>query len=249
MARRRDVLKYLGLSAALEPLLNEPGYAGEGTDPIESAVPATSRSPSRTTHIPFTLHGRPGRVAVNYGVTADPVAVGFGAIPKLGFDPTLCQGYPTMRAVIEAYGGSGYRTLCGWIQVVTGKYYRAGSKDTEPAETEVSVDKLPAMTDVDIPFAAFGNLPGLFDAPCRNLNGYERLRWTADSFLTTVPMRSRQEDVQRLAAFRWGYVEHDPSAHRPVAPLPLTVTDAGAWNDLLPYLRKTFTEWRFATAT
>jgi len=186
---------------------------------------------------------------VTYGVTEDPVTTGFDAISKLGFDPMLCRGYPTIRGVIEAYGGSGYRMLCGWIQVVTGKYYRPGSKDTEPAESETSVDRLPSMTDVDIPFAGFGNLPELFDAPCRNLNGYERLRWTADSFLTTVPMRSRNEDIQRLAGFRWGYVEYDPAAHQPVSPLPLTVTAADAWNDLLPYLRKTFTGWRFAAAT
>jgi hypothetical protein len=71
----------------------------------------------------------------------------------------------------------------------------------------------------------------------------------ADSFLTTVPMRSRDEDIRRLAGFRWGYIEYEPSAGRPVSTLPLTVTDASAWNDLLPFLRKTFTRWRFAANT
>jgi hypothetical protein len=74
-------------------------------------------------------------VAVAYGVTADPVAAGFDVIPSLPFDIALCRGYPNIHAAIEAHGESGYRGLCGWIQVFTGERYRGGNDDAAPAQT------------------------------------------------------------------------------------------------------------------
>jgi hypothetical protein len=59
-------------------------------------------------------------------------------------------------------------------------------------------------------------------------------------------LAGRDEKIQRLAGFRWGYVEYAPQAHRPVSLLPLTVTGADAWNGLVPFLGKSSPEWRFA---
>lgn len=235
MATRRDAVRYLGLAGALPVVGCKTGYAAEDARP----------SARRTTVIPFTLAGRAGRIAVTYGPTEDPVAAGFDVIPGLPFDVALCRGYPNVHAVIDAYGGAGYRGLCGWIQVVTGKRYHSGS---EKADTAMDVDKLPSIADMNMPFAAFGYLPEWFDAPCRNLNGYDRLHWTADTFLSTIPIRSRNGAIERLAGFRWGYAEYDPAAHRPVSLLPLEVTGRGAWNGLLPFLRKSCPGWRFAVA-
>jgi hypothetical protein len=235
VATRRDAIRSLGLAGAL-PLL-----AGRNRDAAASA----RTSARRTTSIPFILAGKAGRIAVTYGQTDDPAAAGFDCIPGLPFDITLCRGYPNVHAVIEAYGGSGYRGLCGWIQVVTGERYHTGSVH---ADTAMDVDRLPSIAAMNMPFAAFGYLPEWFDAPCRNLNGYERLRWTADTFLTTIPIRSRNENVQRLAGFRWGYLEYDLATRRPVSMLPLAVTGAGAWNGLLPFLRKASPGWHFGAA-
>ncbi|HEY6517499.1 MAG TPA: hypothetical protein VIY50_15255 [Steroidobacteraceae bacterium] len=235
MATRRDAIRYLGLASALPLLAGEP----------RSAAASTRRSADRTIVIPFTLAGRAGRIAVTYGPIEDPIAAGFDVIPGLPFDVALCRGYPNVHAIIEAFGGSGYRGLCGWIQVVTGKRYRIGS---EEADTAINLDKLPSIADVNMPFAVFGYLPEWFDAPCRNLNGYERLHWTADTFLTTVPLRSRNGAIERLAGFRWGYVEYAPAAQHAVSVLPLDVTGASAWNGLLPFLRKASPGWRFAAA-
>lgn len=224
--------------------------AGTTGNAAASARPIRNRAPSgvQPTFIPFTLAGRAGRVAVTYGVTEDPVAVGFDVIPGIPFDIRLCRGYPNIHAVIDRYGGTGYRGFCGWIQVITGKRYLAVDDHKPPARVEVDIDKLPAIADIDMPFAVFGHLPEWFDAPCRNLNGYKRLHWTADTFLTTLPIRTRKESIRRLASFRWGYVEYDPAAHRPVAPQPLELTDERAWNALLPILRKASPGWRFAAA-
>lgn len=220
------------------------GSAAAGAQPIRRR----SSSGSRPTFIPFMLAGRAGRLAVTYGVTEDAVSVGFDVVPDIPFDIKLCRGYPNIHAVIDTYGGSGYRGLCGWIQVITGKRYHALEDHMAPADTSMDVDKLPSIAGMDLPFATLGYLPEWFDAPCRNLNGYERLHWAADTFLTTLPIRSRKESIQRLAGFRWGYVEYDPAARRPVSPLPLEVTGTAAWNGLLPFLKKASPGWRFAAA-
>ena len=166
-------------------------------------------------------------MAVTYAVTDEP-AVGFDSVPKLGFAMDACRGSPTIHGVIERYGGGGYRTLCGWIQVVTGRDCRTISEGTAPAETSISVDQLPSMDDVDVPFASFGFRPEVFDAPCGKLNGSAHLHWAADPILTAVPRRSRSEPIQRLAGFRWRYRNDEPSTHRPVSTLPLEVTGADA---------------------
>jgi hypothetical protein len=235
MASRRDVVGFLGLAGAAQLMTPAAGGVGRIAAPAAECVV-----------IPFTLESRTGRVAITYAATQDPIAAGFDAIPNLPFDVTLCRGYPNLHAVIERYDGSGYRGLCGWIQVVTGKRYHADNADAAPADTSIDLDKLPSIGDMDLPFAAFGYLPEWFDAPCRNLNGYDRLHWTADTFLTTIPLRSRDEKIQRLAGFRWGYVEYAPEVRRPVSLLPLTVTGADAWNSLVPFLGKSSPGWRFA---
>jgi hypothetical protein len=181
---------------------------------------------------------------VAYGATDDPIVSGFDALPGMNFDLAQCRGYPTMRGVIDSYDGTGYRTLFGWIQIVTGVRTASG----KPTDIDVSVDRLPAMEGIATPFASVGNLPQMFDAPCRNLNGYDSLHWTADTFLTTVPIRTRDEEIQRLLGFRWGYTEDADTVRHPVATLPLTVTTAQEWNVLLPLLRKDYPSWRFAQA-
>jgi hypothetical protein len=223
------MLKYLG-SLAAAPLVRGFGR------------------PLGPTIIPFTMYGRRGELALSYGVTSDPVAVGFDVVTPRGFDVASCRGYPTIEGTIERYDGSGYRMLCGWIQVVTGTYYRSADATEAPVETTRSVDKLPSMEDVDLPFAALGPSPKHFDAPCRNLNGHAKLHWVADAFLTTVPIRSKDEPIHRALGFRWGYEEFEDTAHRPVSPLPLTVTGPESWNALLPFLKTSYPHWTFASA-
>jgi hypothetical protein len=242
---RRDALRYLAASAALDVLgaqviIAEPVHSGGRT-----SKPGHAPASARVVHIPFEHYGRRGNVAVTYGVTDDPRASGFDALPGMSFDLSQCRGYPTTHGVIDSFEGTGYRTLCGWIQIVTGVRTASG----KPTDKDVSVDTLPALGGIPMPFASMGNLPQMFDAPCRNLGEYDSLHWTADTFLTTLPIRSRDEEIHRLLGFRWGYTEHADPAHHPTVPLPLAVTTAQEWNALLPTLRKDYPGWRFASAT
>ena len=196
---------------------------------------------------PFNLKGYEGKVSVYYGVNDDPVKVGFDSLAGLNFNINRCRGYPVMHARIESYEGSGYRTFCGWIQMVTGTYFDSHNKAATKTETFVSTDVAPAFQQADIPFASYGNLPQLFDAPCLNLGKYAELRWTADTFLTSIPTRSREEEIAWLLGFQWGYAENDNPNERPTL-FPLEVTNPTIWNNYLPYLRGQYTSWKFKEA-
>jgi hypothetical protein len=91
-------------------------------------------------------------------------------------------------------------------------------------------------------------LPSFFDAPCLNLGNNAELTWVADTFLVTVPVRSRQEEISWLLGFRWGYQEYDNPEENPVTVLPLEVTDGDVWNSHLSFLRGELEDWRFKEA-
>jgi hypothetical protein len=196
----------------------------------------------------FTLAGYQGSIAVYYGPDNDPVKAGFDHIPGLTIPLNLCLGYPVMQAEIESYTGSGYRMLCGWIQIITREVLAKADQGREDTHRSYSIDLIPTMNDLGSPFSTVGFLPSCFDAPCRNLGDNVKLTWTADTFLTTVPLRTRQEEISWLAGFRWGYREYAPSEEKPVELLPLEITDVQAWNSHLAFLRNEFKSWRFQQA-
>lgn len=186
-----------------------------------------------------------GRVVVLYGRIEDPVDAGFDSLPGLGFDINLSKGYPMMHARIDAYEGSGYRTFCGWVQVITRKEYDSYEAEAELIKQSTSVDVPPPLLNLDFPFVAWGNLPQLFDAPCRNLHHHAKMEWVADTFLTTIPLRSRNEVIERLLGFRWGYTEYDASADKPVVVQPLVITGEREWNSHIRFLTTHYPGWRF----
>jgi hypothetical protein len=197
-----------------------------------------------TKEIPFSLKGYHGKVSVYYGLNDNPQKVGFDSLLDIGFDPQLSLGYPVIQARIEHYGGNGYRMFCGWIQIITSVYRDSRDPQVSASQTFVSVDTAPAFDKTGIPFAVYGYLPQLFDAPCRNLGAAAELRWTADTFLTSVPLRSRTEEISWLAGFRWGYTENDIPGTKPSL-FKLEVTAAQAWNAHLSFLHQQFRDWRF----
>jgi hypothetical protein len=197
--------------------------------------------------IPFRLNGYDGTAAVFYGMNDDPRKAGFDMIPGLNFNVDICRGYPLMHARIEKYAASGYRTACAWIQIVTNSRVRSTVQGEMDIEKSVSIDIAPAMSEAGIPFASFGNYPQIFDAPCYNLGSDAELKWVADTFLTTLPMRSKTEEIRWLLGFRWGYIEYENPEENPVVLLPLAVTDPSIWNNHLDFLRNECGGWKFRT--
>ena len=135
--------------------------------------------------------------------------------------------------------------ICGWIQIVTREELTSPDQDWTDARCSYSVDIAPAMYETGVPFAVFGALPSFFDAPCRTLGNSCALKWTADTFLTTTPFRSQDEEITWLLGFRWGYYEYAPSLDKGDTILPLEVTTAEVWNQRLPVLRQHFPTWKY----
>jgi hypothetical protein len=192
--------------------------------------------------IPFKHYKHDGRVVIYYGKNEDPVKAGFDIIPNLNFDINLCHGFPVMHARID-YSGHGYRQLFGWIQIITDEYYQSGEKGK--FKKSVFVDVVPSMQSFGIPFASFGYLPELFDAPCYNIGNYAKLRWVADTFLTTLPGRSIEEKISCIKGFRWGCVEYANPIQNPPSILPLQAISKDVWNSHLQLLKKQFKKWKF----
>jgi hypothetical protein len=192
---------------------------------------------------------RSGELEVRYRPLRNPVDAGFDAIPNLSFDIGLAIGYPEMTAKIIKYAGSGARTLFGWIQIVTNerisKTLPVGSKAT----TTTICDILPSMMGARIPFMFFGEMPQVYDAPCRNLGDSAELKWYADTFLTNVLIRSQNEPINCLAAFRWGYNEDETPRPQPIELLPLTVEGQETWRMQVPFLKKEYPDWYFDVST
>lgn len=140
-----------------------------------------------------------------------------------------------------AYDGTGYRTSAGWIQVV--HTTRTWPDATIMVAGEVDLGQVWAETAS--PFFAHGYPPAIYDAPSNNLNGADHLEWRADTFLTTVPIRSRAEPIMLLASFSWGYSESAEPETTPTILAPVA-TSSQCWNDCSELFQRDFPGWRWA---
>jgi hypothetical protein len=197
----------------------------------------------QTIEISFVLNGKRGRLAVEYKVNSDVDESGFDLLAGV-FDPRIALGYPTMHGRFAAYEGSGYRTACGWIQVVRSAFYGDLAAD-EPVARHTEADLADYLSEGGVPFFAFGYLPDIYDAPANNLREFARMSWQADTFLVTMPARWNEFTISCLAAYRWGYWDAlVEGAHR-VELMPLQVLDAAAWAAVVPLLAAEFPRFSF----
>jgi len=114
--------------------------------------------------LPFNLEGAPGRVAVAVEVNDDPEAL--GCVPA-------ARGFPYCTATVS-HPARGYAAALGWIQLVR-------SSDGDRGGDEFEIDPYEPLGHVPHPFAFFGFLPTLFDAPSRD--PVIDMDWLAHSFL------------------------------------------------------------------
>ena len=196
------------------------------------------------TTIPFVLNRKPGDLKVHYEVNRSLTESGFDLFAEGGFDVNICLGYPTMRAYVSSYEGTGYYTASAWIQIVTRREF-ASLDAAEPMVVIPSVDTHPTLAELGVPFFALGFSAGIFDAPCNNLNGLVRLEWIADTFLVTMPNRANNHSISRVAGFRWGYCEYDFDGKRQVNLHSIELTGLEQWEQHLLLLRSQFGKWTY----
>jgi len=132
-------------------------------------------------HIPFTLKGVLNTLEIVYKTNESAVERGFDIL-NVPFDPDLCIGYPVVQAYVKDMNSTGYRRSCGWIQLVKREYYSSELLE-KPDENELSVDS----NDPSNIYLAYGSPAEIYDAPCNNLNGNQKGKWTAYTYLVDMP--------------------------------------------------------------
>ncbi len=147
------------------------------------------------------------------------------------------HGSPTMSAGVT-YSGTGYRQFMGWIQIVR----TTRTRPTDQVVDATEVDMNATWNDKGNPFFAYGYPAAIYDAPSNNLNGAQRLDWRADTFLTTVPLRSRAEPIVPVAAFSWGYRETSDPGDVPSILIPAEI-GLDAWAEHADLLRADLPDW------
>jgi hypothetical protein len=186
--------------------------------------------------IQFRFRGHCGKVSVYYRKNENPLEIGWSISD---FDLKQALGFPVIRAKVD-YDGTGYSRMFGWTQIVTTESLSNGKK-------KVRFDPFPSTADLNLPFAPFGFVPEMFDAPITDDAAQRKhFKWFADTFLTSFPTR-RNLSVLPILGFQWGYIFHDA----PTVPslLPLKKIGVHEWNTHLPLLRNKFKGWSFERAT
>jgi hypothetical protein len=191
---------------------------------------------------PFSLRGREGSVAVEYGPNEDPERWGYGIL-TLPWPQQLAVGLPVIQATVF-YPGEGYSAVMGWIQVVrihvshSSESLVSGGEKAPPGD-HTWVDGPPHLQGLGVPFVSFGSRPTLFDAPASTESD---VRFVADSFLTASPDSLISRQSGPCFGLRWGY---STQAGDDAMLLPLTPLDVDHWQEALPILEGHFPEWVF----
>lgn len=155
--------------------------------------------------IPFNLRDKENNLIVEYNEMPNASESGFCAL-KLPFDVNLCIGYPMLHAYFESLNLKGYERACGWIQIIKREEYNT-IDGKEVSNVVYDLDVSEEMRSHELPYFALGYPAELFDAPCNNLNGNEKLIWRAYTYLVDVPSRMNDWQLLFLAGFSWGYSE------------------------------------------
>jgi hypothetical protein len=172
-------------------------------------------------HLPFSLAGAPGHVDVVVAVNTDPLA--------LGCTPAA-RGFPYCSASIS-HPARGYAAALGWIQLVR-------STDGASRGASFEMDPFEPLGAASHPFAFFGFLPTLFDAPSRD--PISDMAWTAHSFLCRLGERTHR--THALLGFSWGFLIRDATITLR-GPEPLDPAD---WDAHRPMLAREYPSWSVA---
>ena len=190
--------------------------------------------------IPFVLRDIPNIIEVIYKANESAVESGFDAL-NLPFDANLCIGYPVVHAYVKDMSSTGYRRSCGWIQLVKREYYSSAALDY-PDENETSVD----TNDPACIYLAYGSPAEIYDAPCNNLNGNSRGKWTAFTYLVDIPSRMNGYKMIFLAGFQWGYEEACINGNISVNMLEISEINHAQWNEHIPCMKERYPQYNYS---
>jgi hypothetical protein len=189
--------------------------------------------------IPFNLKGIQNTIEVIYKTNESASESGFDVL-NVPFDPNLCIGYPTLHAYIKNMTSTGYRRGCGWIQLVKREYFSSEALD-KPDENILSVD----TNDPAIIYMALGTPAEIYDAPCNNLNGNVKGKWTAYTYLVDMPSRMNEYKMSFLAGFQWGYEEAMENNQLTVRMQDIVEINYEIWKEHILLLKKEYPAYEY----
>jgi hypothetical protein len=190
-------------------------------------------------HIPFTLRGISNKIEVLYKTNISANESGFDAL-NLPFDPNLCVGYPVVHAYFRDMASTGYRRLCGWIQLIQMDYFSSEFLDI-PDQNTLVID----TNDPAIIYFSFGYPAEFYDAPCNNLNGNAKGRWTAYTYLVDMPSRMNGHKMIFLAGFQWGYEEAVIDGNLCVNVQDINEIGKMRWREHIPHMKEKYPQYDF----
>jgi hypothetical protein len=194
--------------------------------------------------IPVRLVDEQTLLNVDYGEIAAPEKIGFAYNKPGDFDVSLSQGFPYMRARIDALPKSGFQNLVAFIQTTQSKYF-AQVDDMMVAMNEKAVDIPPFLRDKQFPFYAFGYPAEIFSARYSDLRAFAKLSREINTFLVTFPNPGNGYTVSCLGAFSWGFVEWVEKGKHHVKLLPFKQLNFEYWNHALDLLERQFPTFRY----
>ena len=194
---------------------------------------------NKVLHLPFTLCGIQNTVEVIYKSNESIRESGFDIL-NVPFDPELCIGYPVVHAYVKNMVSTGYRRSCGWIQLVKREYFSSAAL-TEPDENIICVD---TNDPVNI-YLAYGSPAEIYDAPCNNLNGNVRGKWTAYTYLVDMPSRMNNHKMIYLTGFKWGYEEAMTNRKLAVNMQDIKEIDQTQWIEHIHYMKEEYPQYNY----
>jgi hypothetical protein len=178
--------------------------------------------------IEFSLRGLDGVIVATLSSNTDPAALGYSLLFD-GQSVDAAKGFPVCRATV-AYPADGYAAMFGWTQMV---------RSTDSTEDDYEMDPIAIYRHVSTPYAWFGYLPELFDAPSRD-DKYD-MDWEAHSFLCVSPDAVITPRVLAVAGFRWGFAIRDAD----IVFTGPTALNSESWDSHLALLRASYPGWTF----
>ncbi len=172
------------------------------------------------TEIRVPFFGQEETLTVEYKENSDPREAGFHLL-NLPFPIEDSVGYPVIHIRFRDMKTTGYGRYCGFIQFIERTETNNGV-----VSAALSLDVAPEFEEARIPYFSYGYPASLFDAPCRNLRGCERLQWTAYTYLVEMPTRMNGDRIGFLAGVSWGYTEDQ---NGPAGIRPLSLLDREDW--------------------
>lgn len=180
--------------------------------------------------LPVNLRGITEEFTVEYEKGKSAHKAGFDAVSGFDVNQINCINYPTMHGYFADMKLTGYRRYCGIIQLIERtEYYTDVNKNNVELTFDIPDQERPFIN----PYFTYGYPAEIYDAPCSNLNGCDKLQWKAYTYIVDPSSRLSNFKLDFLGGYSWGYLE---DKNGPLDILPFDVLNKEIFEQQIEYL-------------